>query len=202
MGSAILSTMASPQTSAPLLTAEEFYNLPEPEQGGKLELIDGEVVYEMPANGQHGELAGLLIEELGPFVRKNKLGKVVPEVGFILARDPDRVLAPDVAFVSNDMLSPGGFSSQGFVPGPPTLAIEVVSPSNLDSEVALKVEMYLQSGVQRVWVVRPRTTTVTVHRPDHTSQTLLVGGTLASDDAGFTTPGFELKLATLFQDLQ
>lgn len=88
---------------------------------------------------------------------------------------------------------------EGFVVGPPDLAIEVISPSNLDSEVALKLEHYLQAGVQRVWVVRPRTKTVTIHHPDHNARTLLVGSTLTSDDAGFTTPGFELALDTLFE---
>ena len=180
------------------MTAEEFYLLPEPQEGGKLELIDGNVVYEVPANGQHGTLAGVFIEELGPFARRHKLGKVVPEVGFIVSRSPDSVRAPDVAFVSREAMGGPELPTEGWVPYPPTLAIEVVSPSNLDKDVALKVEQYLQAGVPRVWVVRPTTRTVTVHLPDHSARTLLPGSALTSEDAGFSVSGFELPVATIF----
>lgn len=190
--------MASPQTAAPLLTAEEFHQLPDPEEGGKLELIDGEVFYEIPASSGHGDLAGLLIIRLGSFSLENGLGKVVPEVGFRLRRNPDTVRAPDVAYISHATIQARGWPREGFVDYPPDLAIEVISPSNLDSEVALKVEHYIEAGVPRVWVVRPRTQTVTVHYPDHTARTLLIGSVLTSDDAGFATAGFALALEALF----
>lgn len=190
--------MASPQTAAPLLTAEEFYQLSDPEEGGKLELIDGKVVWETPVSSGHGDLAGLLIIRLGSFSLENVLGKVVPEVGFRLRRNPDTVRAPDIAYVSNATIQARGWPAEGFVDYPPDLAIEVISPSNLDSEVALKVEHYLTAGVPRVWVVRPRTQTVTVHYPDHTARTLLIGSVLTSDDAGFAAAGFELPLEALF----
>jgi Uma2 family endonuclease len=192
--------MANPLVSERLMTAEEFYLLPEPEEGGKLELIDGRVVYEMPANGQHGSLAGFLTAELLLFTRRHKLGRVVPEVGFILKRSPDSVRAPDVAFVSREAMGGANLPAEGWVPYPPTLAIEVISPSNLDKDVSLKVEQDLEAGVERVWVVRPSTRTVTVHRPDHTSRTLLPGSALVSEDAGFAVAGFELPLDVLFAE--
>ena len=180
------------------MTAEEFYLLPEPEEGGKLELIDGLLAYEAAASGQHGTIAGNLIGEISPFIRRHRLGRLVPGVGFILSRSPDTVRAPDVAFVSREAMGGPDLPEEGWVPYPPSLAIEVVSPSNLDKDVALKVEQYLQAGVPRVWVVRPTTRTVTVHLPDHSSRTLLPGSELTSEDAGFSVAGFELPVATIF----
>ena len=189
--------MAAPQLSDRLLTAEEFFELSDPPGGGKLELICGKVVRHMPVNGQHGETVVMLIEQLGPFIRKNALGKLLVEVGHLISRGPDVVLAPDASFVSNESMPATGFPKHGFLPFVPTLAIEVVSPGDLDSEVAEKVDRYLAAGVERVWVVRPQQLTISVFR-GATSRLIGAGGTLTSDDAGFAVEGFELPVADLF----
>jgi Uma2 family endonuclease len=182
-----------------LLTAEEFYHLPEPSHGGKMELIRGEVVTHMPVGGPHGEFAGILIMELGPFCRRHKLGVVGPEVGFILATGPDTVRAPDVHFVRRDRLVDGHMPSAFFV-GAPDLAIEVTSPDDTDREVAEKLGHYQAAATPRVWVVRPELKTVTVHRLDGTAKTFRPGDVLTSDDAGFDVEGFELSVAELFDE--
>jgi Uma2 family endonuclease len=41
-------------TEAKLLTADEFMLLPEPQEGGKMELVYGEVVCMAPVDGEHG----------------------------------------------------------------------------------------------------------------------------------------------------
>ena len=84
------------------------------------------------------------------------------EAGFQLAHDPDTVRAPDVAFVRAERFPPGGV--KGFFQGPPDIAVEVVSPSDRASEVAAKVQDWLQAGCSMVWVVDPENRTVTVHR--------------------------------------
>lgn len=190
--------MATPQVSERLLTAEEFYELPDPEQGGKMELVCGRVVTDMPVSGKHAMRAGVLIEYLAPFARQHKLGVVGPEPGILIRRKPDTVRAPDVAFFASASMPAGGIPEEGFVPFPPTLAVEVVSPDDLDREVAAKVADYLEAGVERVWVVRPRLRTVTVHRPGGAAQTITENGVLTSDDAGFSVEGFELPIAAIF----
>ena len=192
--------MAAPQLSDRLLTAEEFFELPDPPEGGKMELICGKVVRRMPVSGEHAELTIFLIEQLGPFVRRTKIGKMLNEAGHLLGRDPDMVRAPDISFVANNRLPPAGLPKNGFVPIVPTLAIEVVSPNDLDSEIAAKVEDYLAAGVERVWVVLPKQRTVTIHYPDGTARRVGAGGALTSDDAGFAVAGFELRLDELFAD--
>lgn len=190
--------MAMPQVTERLLTAEEFFLLPDPDHGGKTELVCGRVVTQMPVSGKHAKRAGLIIRRLGNFIEAHELGEIGPEAGFLIKRAPDSVRAPDVAFFANEVLGESGLPEQGFVPFAPTLAVEIVSPGDLDREVSAKVDDYLRAGVQRIWIVRPPLRNVTVYHADGTARVLDDGATLTSDDAGFTTEGFELPIASLF----
>ena len=85
-----------------------------------------------------------------------------------------------------------------YIAGAPTLAVEVVSPNDRDVDVAEKVAEYLAAGGERVWVVRPKQHTVTVHRPNGDAHTYGVADALGSDDAGFSVAGFSVSVADLF----
>jgi Uma2 family endonuclease len=85
---------ASQQTSLHLLTAEEFAALPR--EGLRLELIRGEIAAMPPAFGGHGKSAMRFGSLLGHFVMTHRLGEVYAAgTGFLVARDPDTVRAPD-----------------------------------------------------------------------------------------------------------
>ncbi len=148
-----------------------------------------------PVNMTHGELATEIGSALRSFVRPRKLGKVFVETGFRLQEDPSTVLAPDVSFLEAVRVPS---RRRGFVPGPPTLAVEVTSPDDSDRDVADKVQEYLAFGTGRVWVVRPELRTITVHRPDGSAQTYRGDAALSSDDAGFGAEGFALAVEELF----
>ena len=165
-----------------------------------MELICGKVVRHMAVSRQHAKATVFLIERLGPFVRRAVIGELLTEAGHLIRRNPDVVLAPDISFVANDRIPAGGLPNDGFIPVVPTLAVEVVSPNDLDSETAAKVEDYLAAGVERVWVVRPKQRTVTVYYAGGSSHVVGAGGAVTSDDAGFAVAGFELKLDELFAD--
>lgn len=187
----------STEAASRLLTAEEFFELPDPIQGGKVELVRGEVVTHMPVGGVHFRITGLIIKFLLRFMDQHPLGEVGPELGVVLGRHPDIVRAPDVAFIAKDRL-PGGVLPEGFIDGAPTLAVEVVSPNDRDQELNAKVDEYLAFGAERVWVVRPARKSVTVYRPDNTARIYHAGDALTSDDAGFSADGFVLPLDDLF----
>jgi len=57
----------------------------------------------------------------------------------------------------------------------------------------------LSVGTERVWVVRPRQQTVTVHRPNGDSHRYTAEDVLSSDDAAFPVAGFELPVARIFE---
>ena len=134
---------------------------------------------------------------LRTFVRQHGLGRVGPEIGFTLARNPDIVFGPDVAFLIEERVAESNWEA-GFIEGPPTLAVEVVSPNDRAADVQTNVETYLRYGTQRVWVVEPKTKTLTVHHPGGDSHTYHLGEALSSDDAAFSVEGFSLPLDELF----
>ncbi|MGB4863690.1 MAG: Uma2 family endonuclease [Tepidiformaceae bacterium] len=188
----------SPVSSEALLTADEFWDLPEPVHGGRMELVAGRVVTEMPVGRLHAKLAARLLRTIGDFVEKHRLGETHVELGHRTSGTPDSVRAPDVSFSTNHLLE--GSSSDGFVNFAPSLAIEVISPHDREAEIAGKVEEYLDAGSSRVWIVRPANKTVTVHRPGGDAHTYTVRDTLTSDDAAFTAEGFELQLEQFFSE--
>jgi Uma2 family endonuclease len=53
---------------------------------------------------------------------------------------------------------------QGYFPGPPDLAVEVLSPSDSRAEIEAKVADWLTSGCRLVLVLNPATRTAELHR--------------------------------------
>ncbi len=188
---------ASPKPET-ILSAEEFWDLPEPSHGGRMELVEGRVIEEMPVGRMHARLAGRLVKALSIFVDEHRLGEVHVELGHRLAIDPDTVRAPDVSFTSAGRLPAS--SGERFLEGAPDLAIEIMSPEDRESDVARKVEEYFDAGAQRVWIVRPRNCTVTVHRPGGDAHTFGRDDALDSTDAGLSQAGFRLDLPSLFAE--
>jgi Uma2 family endonuclease len=84
---------------------------------------------------------------------------------------------------------------QGYWPGAPDLAVEVVSPSDLYTEVSEKVAEWLQAGSEMVVVVNPHTQQVLVHLSPTVVKVLGVGDTLGG---GEVVPGWQLPIAELF----
>jgi Uma2 family endonuclease len=183
-------------TAQKLLTAEEFFALPDPPEGGKMELVDGKVVIMSPVGRKHGKLAIRLGAALSSFAETHDLGEVAAETGFRLSVERLLVRAPDVSFVTSAQLTDA--SEDGFIDGPPTLAVEVISPDDRDSEIAAKLADYMAAGTQRVWIVRPQNKSVMVCRPNGDAHIYAAGDILSSDDAGFPVPGFQLPLNELF----
>jgi Uma2 family endonuclease len=149
-----------------------------------------------PVGEQHGRRAIRLGGALDEFVEAHDLGYVGVEIGFRVRRDPDTVLAPDVVFVAQD---PGRPETSTFIDGPPTLAVEIMSPDDRELEVSAKVRRYLDAGTNRVWIVRPGERTITVHRPGGDAHTFTIDDTLTSADAGFAVDGFDFPLREAFR---
>ena len=80
-------------------------------------------------------------------------------------------------------------------PNPPDLAVEVVSPSDRESTLRIKVTNYLAAGTV-VWVVLPQTRKVEVYVPRQPVTLLDETGTI---DGGDILPGFKLVIKDIFQ---
>jgi Uma2 family endonuclease len=178
------------------LTADDLWRMGEGD--GRRELVDGEVIEMTPAGGVHGDVTGKVYRRLADYVDARRLGKVVVgDVGFVLAlpSDPERVRAPDVAFISTGRL-PDGRLPQGVIRGAPDLAVEVLSPSENPVEVQQKVRDYLEAGARLVWVVAPRARSATVYRPDGSARLVREPESLDGEDV---VPGLAIALADLLE---
>ena len=178
-------------TAEPITTAEQLFQASDL---GRCELLRGELIMMSPAGSKHGMIAlrigGLLLD----FVEPRGLGVVVgAETGFRIADNPDTVRAPDVAMIRKERI--GGDLPDGFFPGPPDLAVEVLSPNDRAGEVFGKVQDWLNAGSAAVWVVDPKTQTVTVYGADRRIATLTAADSLLGGDL---LPGFNVSVAELF----
>jgi len=192
--------MALPGIEERLYTAGELWELShQPENRGKrLELIEG-AIYEMPpTGGEHGGITLDLGAVIRSHVKANDLGyTTAAETGYILYKNPngrDTVVAPDVGFISKERLPDG--LPKSYIPAPPDLAVEVVSPGDSADEIDQKVVLYLRSGTRLVWVWYPKTKTVIAHTPTSV-QRLDLDDTL---DGGDVLPGFRLAVREIFSE--
>jgi len=180
-------------TTQRLMTAEELAQLPD--DGQRHELIEGVLITMAPAGGEHGELALEIGGPLRAHVKANSLGRTFgAETGFILARDPDIVLAPDAAFVSWERAEAIG-RVRGFLPLAPDLAVEIISPNDLYTDVREKVAIWLKYGTRMVIVLNPRHREVTIYRPLTEVRQLTVEDTLDGEDV---VPGWRVAVRELF----
>lgn len=179
-------------TRAAQMSAEQLWQLPDTGQVRR-ELVRGELHEMAPAGYQHGSVAMRLGWRLARHVDENQLGTVcAAETGFVLERNPDTVLAPDVAFVRAGR-APG--SEAGFFEGPPDLAVEVVSASERVTDVEKKTRHWLDAGTRLVWTVWPNTRTVAVHCPEEEPHFLRSEDTLEGQDV---IPGFASPVRDIF----
>jgi Uma2 family endonuclease len=185
--------IATPAVQEKLVTGEELLAMGDI---GRAELIDGRIIYMSPTGGQHGFLEVEFVAALDRFNRVRKLGWVFSgEVGIYIRRNPDRIRAADVVFVSRARLARR--PRREFLNIAPELVVEIVSPSDRWDEIRQKLQDYFSIGVERVWVCEPEQQDILVYRaPDEyirvgTDETLRGEGVLN---------GFELRVSELFAE--
>lgn len=177
-----------------LVTADELLALPMG-RGQRYELVAGKLRVMSPAGWRHGGVAANIAAMLGTFIRQRQLGVGFgAETGFLLARDPDTVRAPDFAFIANERL-PKVEPSEAYWPGAPDLAIEVLSPGDTAGEIAEKVTEWIAAGCASVWVVDPKLKTITIYRSLSEVRVLAAGETLVDD---CILPGFSCVVDQIF----
>jgi len=173
------------------MTAEELLRLNLPDK--RTELVRGVLVVREPAGYQHGDVAMRLAAAIYTHVEAPGLGRVfAAETGFTLARNPDTVRAPDVAFISTARLPDP--PPRGFAELAPDLAVEVLSPDDRPGAVLAKVADWLNAGARLVWVVDPLRVIARVYRADGSESMLDETDALRGEDL---LPGFEYPLSAI-----
>ena len=176
---------------ATLMTAEELLDVRIPDK--RVELVKGVLVVREPAGYTHGRVTLNLTLRLGAHVERTGAGQLfAAETGFTLARGPDTVRAPDIAFIRRDRLPDS--EPVGFPDLAPDLVVEVLSPGDRPGKVLAKVADWLSAGTKLVWVIDPTRRVARVYRLDGTEQILTVDERLDGEDV---VPGFSCPIAEI-----
>ena len=182
------------------MTVEEFLELPD--DGVERMLIDG-VVINLTEEGmnyrnwQHGKIQGNVsfLLNLRIKARPRPRGLIVDgDTGFRLATGS--MVRVDVAHVSAELAATTTEEDADF-DGRPTLAVEVLSPSDKQENIMKKIASYLEAGVEHVWIIEPHFRTVTVYRPDGPQRMFNVDDEITAEPH---LPGFRVAVATIFED--
>jgi Uma2 family endonuclease len=177
------------------MTAEQLWAMPEV-PGKRFELVRGELVEVPGSGGTHSVLVQSVYDILKPFVRAHDLGMVFPDgLTCILAREPDLLRIPDVSFVSRARIPESGVP-QGYWPGAPDVAVEIVSPNDTARELHAKVREYLDAGTRIVFVMWPDERSLTAH--DASGQVRELGPD-DEFDFGDVLPSFRIRVGDLFE---
>ena len=155
------------------------------------EYMKGALIPMAPPTLEHGEISMNLGFLLNLHVRENQLGRVYSaDTDFKLG---DRLIKPDVAFVATARLPENKRQAS---PVAPDLAVEVVSPTDVQYRVIEKAFAYLDAGTRLVWVIEPIAKTVTVYRSQTDIKVLTYEDTLTGEDV---VEGFSCQVAQLFE---
>ena len=179
-------------SSAPI-TADELLEIRIPHK--RLELVRGVLVVREPAGYRHGRIAMNLALRLGAHVARTGAGQVLAaETGFTLARRPDTVRAPDIAFIRRERLpDPEPVGDPDLAPD---LVVEVLSPGDAPGAVLAKVADWLSAGTSLVWLIDPERRVARVHRGDGTEVLLAGDDALEGEDV---VPGFACPLSDILR---
>lgn len=167
------------------MSVEQYLALPEDKP--YLEYVDGVVIQKAMPTRKHMILTRVLSHYFTLYIDEHG-GEGGPEGRTRLA--PERFRLPDVAYwAPAKPLEEGGFLL------PPTLAIEIRSPSETRTSQRNKCRMYREHGVDVCWLFDPEARTVERFEDDADAQP--VTGVLESSYLS----GFSLALADLWSRL-
>ncbi len=182
---ATVATTHPPPAEATRSPWEQFDALPD---DTKAELIDGELVYAMPASRAHNRVVGLVYTLLlavaakqgngeaftDQFEMRLGLQRFVPDASFVRTEHLDRVLPTRIE-------------------GPADLVVEVLSLDSVARDRGVKLRDYAAAGVQEYWLLDPEAERIKVYsrQPDGTFELLAPDRTGAM--ASRVVPGMRLR---------
>jgi len=183
-------------TTSPLVktyTLEELWDLPEPSDHSKLELIRGVLYMTPPPSESHDDACGNLSRELQRALdRCGYRGTIyIPRAALWI--DDDTYLEPDLMYVSDELkaqMKPQHRTRADIV-------VEIISPSNANYDRRTKSDTYRAMGVRELWLVDTETKAVDVRSFEAgTSASYALTGTLRSA----VLSRIEIPVSTLFPD--
>ena len=141
-------------TTSPLVktyTLQEFWDLPEPSDHSKLELIKGVLYMTPPPDYPHNQAAADLISQLQRALDKcGYRGQIYAPRTAIWVND-NTYLEPDLMYMSDELkasMDPKHWTRADIV-------VEIISPSTALYDNKTKSDTYQAMGVREMWLVDP-----------------------------------------------
>jgi Uma2 family endonuclease len=173
-----------------LWTIEEVAQLPD--DAFRYALIRGVLYRYPPRMPRDGRIVAATGRHVSNYMVEHRLGFGFSGSGFILERNPDTLLCPDLSFVRVERMP---VDVDGYPELAPDLVVEIAPPSPSGPSIEEKTAIYLAAGVRLIWVVDPARRTVSVLRADGNERLLTEDEVIDGEDV---LPGFHLPVSQLF----
>ena len=136
------------------LTYDDYRLLPD--DRNRYEILDGELSVTPAPATKHQTVLGNLHRLLANHVVANQIGKLfIAPTDLILA--PTTVVQPDLIFIGNDRRQ---IVTERAIEGPPTLVVEILSPTTHRTDRVTKAQLYVKHNVPNYWLIDPDQRTV------------------------------------------
>jgi Uma2 family endonuclease len=148
-------------TTSPLVktyTLQEFWNLPEPSDHSKLELIKGVLYMTPPPDYSHNQASADLLVQLQRALDKWGYPGQIYTPRTAIWVDDNTYLEPDLIYMSDELktaMDPNHWTRADIV-------VEVTSPSTALYDRKTKSDTYQAMGVREMWVVDTETKQIEV----------------------------------------
>ena len=130
-----------------ILTYDDYLRLPN--DRNRYEILDGELTVTPAPSTRHQRVSSRLHRILANHILAHQLGDLyAAPTDLILA--PTTVVQPDLIFISNDRLH---LVTERAIEGPPTLVIEILSPTTDRTDRLTKAQLYARHRVPHYWLI-------------------------------------------------
>jgi Uma2 family endonuclease len=137
-----------------VLTYKDYEALPN--DGRRYEIHEGELSVTPAPGTRHQRILGRLYRLLSPHVEAGHLGEVLLSPVDCILSD-STIVQPDLAYL--DPTRAHLVSVRG-IEGPPTLVIEILSPSTTNIDRSTKQQLYRRFEIPYYWIVDPEARSV------------------------------------------
>ena len=137
-----------------MLSYKEYEALPS--DGRRYEIHEGELSVTAAPSPQHQIISANLFVLLSAHIKAKGIGRVLYAPLDVILSDTS-IVQPDIVYLDPTRLD--AISRRG-IEGPPTLAIEVLSPATTLIDRSTKHQLYARHGVPYFWLVDPEGHTV------------------------------------------
>jgi Uma2 family endonuclease len=129
-------------------TEVDYFRLPETNQ--KVELVKGVLIISPAPSDKHQKISLKLSYSFYSYLLKNNVGEVRYSPLDVRLWE-DNIRQPDIAFMSKEHLD--RITDECW--GVPDLVVEILSPSNTETDKEDKFKEYQKAGVLEYWIVDP-----------------------------------------------